>query len=76
MHLRGLITVFDSVFKSAFNSAFSVDLLRKRALRGFWSQSLLLCAATDVIANLKGINAFEVELIELLIRHDPNLTKT
>ena len=76
MRLRGLITVFDWVFDPAFDSAFSMDLLRKRALRRFWSQSLLLCAITDVIAKLKGINAFEVELIELLIRPDAKLTKT
>lgn len=76
VRLRGLITVFDLVFDPAFDSAFSMDLLPKRALRGFWSQSLLLCAAPDVIAKLKGINAFEVELIELLIRPDAKLTKT
>ena len=76
VRLRGLITVFDPVFDAAFDSAFSMDLLRKRARRGFWSQSLLLCAATHVTAKLKGINAFEVELIDLLIRPDAKLTKT
>lgn len=66
------------VFDFIFGSISFVDLLRKKALRSFCSQGLILWAAADVTIELKRFKGFKVEWTGLLMNSwrsaYPNLT--
>lgn len=64
------------VFDFVFGSSFSMDLLRNRALRRYWSHGLLLWAAADVTIKLKKCDGFNAKLMELLMNTWVTLTKT